>query len=273
MKRAFVLLMVFTLISFACEAQLRNPRSYGSKARSSDRMWQYRRWEIMSGIGTAQLYGDIGGFSQGENALGFKDFSFKNIRFSINGGMRYWLNPSFALRANLAIAGLHTTDSRGSNEGRGFESSTFIIEPSVLGEYDILKANYEAMNVFRRGNKNLIASLLNTINVYAFAGVGASVFNVKLIEGIGYSGTTSDGGIAAVIPVGIGARMQYNSRISFGIEWSNRFAINDYIDGYTSPFSNHNDMYRFFNFTYCYKLRTGKNGGPVFRGGGSGSGS
>jgi hypothetical protein len=271
MKRAYAFILIFSVISLACEAQLRNPRSYASKARSSDRMWQYRRWEIMTGIGTAQLYGDIGGYSQGENALGFKDFSFKNVRFSANGGMRYWLNPSFAIRANLGIAGLHTTDSRGSNEGRAFESSTFIIEPSVLGEFDILKAKYESMNLFKKRNKNLIASLLNTINIYVFAGAGASFYTIDLTEGVGYSGTTSEGGVAAVIPVGIGVRMQYNSRVSFGIEWSNRFAISDYIDGYTSPFSNHNDSYRFFNITYCYKLRTGKNGGPIFRGGGSGS--
>jgi hypothetical protein len=271
MKRAFIIIPLFLLISIAAEAQLRNPNKTRARANSVDRMWRYRRWEIMLGAGTATLYGDIGGYSKGENALGFKDFSFLNLRFSANGGMRYWLNPHFATRVNLGIAGLHTSDSRGSNEGRSFESSTFLFEPSLLGEFDILKANYESMSVFRRANKNLLSSLLNTINIYGYAGVGGSFFSVNLVEGVGYTGTTSEGGFAVVIPVGIGVRMVYNTRISFGIELSNRFAISDYIDGYTSEYSHHNDMYRFFNFTWCYKLRTGKNGGPVFRGSGSGS--
>jgi hypothetical protein len=270
MKRAFVLLMVFTFISFVCEAQLRSPRSYGAKSRTSNQMWQYRRWEMMFGLGTSQVYGDIGGFSKGENALGFKDFSFSKVRFSANAGMRYWLNPSFAARVNIGFAGLHASDSRGSNETRAFESSTILFEPSVIGEYNILSQKYESMYLFRRGNRKLFSSLLNTINIYAFAGVGGSVFTVDHnIEDP--TRKTSTGGFAPVFPVGIGARMVYNSRISFGIEWSNRFALSDYIDGYTSPYSNHNDMYRFFNFTYCYKLRTGTHGGPSFRGSGSGS--
>jgi hypothetical protein len=270
MKRAFVMIMLFGVISMACEAQLRNPRSYGSKSRSSDRMWQYRRWEMMFGVGTAQVYGDIGGYSKGENALGLKDFSFSKIRFSTNAGMRYWINPSFAARVNLGFAGLHASDSEGSNETRAFESSTIIFEPTLIGEYDILKPKYESMYLFRRGNRKLFSSLLNTINIYGFAGVGGAVFSVNHnIEDP--TRETSDGGFTVIFPVGLGIRMAYNSRVSFGIEWSNRFTLSDYIDGYTSDYSNHNDMYRFFNFTYCYKLRTGKNGGPVFRGSGSGS--
>jgi|WetSurMetagenome_2_1015567.scaffolds.fasta_scaffold138773_3 hypothetical protein len=269
MKRAFVLTLLLLVFAIGSQAQLRNPRSYGGKSRSSNKMWQYRRWELMVGAGTAQLYGDIGGYTQGESALGLKDFSFSNLRFSLNGGMRYWLNPSFAIRGNLAIAGLHASDSKGSNEVRGLYASTFLFEPSVLGEYDILKAKYESMYLFRRGNKKLFSSLLNTINIYGFAGVGGAIFTVD--HNIDPNLKSADGGFAAVFPVGIGVRMAYNSRVSFGIEYSNRFTLSDYIDGYTSDYSNHNDMYRFFNFTWCYKLRTGSKGGPSLHGSGSGS--
>jgi hypothetical protein len=272
MKRAVFLILFFTLICIAGEAQVRNPRSFRGRAFSSDKPWKYRRWEMMAGIGTSQLYGDIGGYTPGQNALGFKDFSFSNLRFSLNGGMRYWINDSFAVRGNLAIAGLHCSDDKGSNETRAFESSTFLFEPSVLGEVDIIKSKYESMNLFGKGSRNLFVSLLYTINVYGFAGVGGAVYSVNYND-VAVVGTLKDGGFSAVFPVGIGIRMQYNTRVSFGIEWSNRFTLSDYIDGYTSQYSNHNDMYRFFNLTYCYKLRTGKNGGPVFRGGGSGSGS
>jgi hypothetical protein len=270
MKRAFVLLMIFTVISFVCEAQLKNPKSFGGRFQGNSKPWKYRRWELMTGVGTAQMFGDIGGYTSGENALGLKDFSFSNLRFSLNGGMRYWISDRFATRLNLGFAGLHTSDSKGSNTGRAFESSTMLFEPSLLGEVEIIKAKYESMFLFGKSSRKLFSQLIYTFNVYGFAGFGGAVFKVSHnIDDP--SLLTSDGGFAPVFPVGIGVRMQYNTRVSFGIEWSTRFALSDYVDGYTSPYSKHNDMYRFFNITWCYKLRTGQHGGPVFRGAGSGS--
>jgi hypothetical protein len=270
MKRAFVLLMIFAVFSIVCEAQLKNPKSFRGRFQANSQQWKYRRWELMTGLGTSQMYGDIGGYTKGESAAGFKDFSFSNLRFSANGGMRYWIDDRFAVRLNLTMAGLHSSDSKGSNEGRAFESSTFIFEPALLGEVNIIKPKYESMFLFGKNTKGLLGQLIYTINVYGFAGVGGAIFSVdhNITDP---SLKTSDGGFAAVFPVGLGVRMQYNTRVSFGIEWSNSFALSDYIDGYTSDYSNHNDMYRFLKLTWCYKLRTGKHGGPVFRGAGSGS--
>ena len=40
------------------------------------RLWKMKRYEAVAGIGPSLFFGDIGGFSQGENILGFKDMSF-----------------------------------------------------------------------------------------------------------------------------------------------------------------------------------------------------
>jgi hypothetical protein len=227
-------------------------------------MWKYRRWEAIAGLGTAHLYGDIGGYSIGSNALGFKDFSFKNIRFNASGSLRYMLNEDFSLRLNLNITGLHATDSKGSNEARGLESSTFIIEPDLLAEYYLVKSKYDGVLLFSRGRKNFLPNLLNTFNVYGFAGLGAAIFKVNHNTSPHASGTYSNGGFAATIPFGFCLNMSWNNRTCFGVEFGVKFALSDYIDGYSSAYSKSNDFYHTITFTYSYKLRTGLHGGPSF---------
>ena len=262
MKRAFILIQVF-LIAIVCQAQLRNPRRLDTPFPGSNGIWKYRRWEAMIGAGTAHLYGDIGGYSKGSNALGFKDFSFKNLRFNVAGSLRYLLNQDFSLRLNFNITGLHASDSKGTNENRAFESSTFILEPDFLAEYYLIKSKYDGVLLFSRGKKNFFPNLLNTFNVYAFAGLGTAVYKVNHNDVV-VTGTTSNGGVALTIPAGFCLTMSWDSRSTFGVEFAIKFALSDYIDGYTSQYSKSNDNYHTITFTYSYKLKTGKHGGPSF---------
>jgi hypothetical protein len=263
MKRAFILIQLL-LLAVLCNAQIFSAkRSYRSSPGAGG-IWKYRRWEAMAGVGTAHLYGDIGGYSKGSNALGFKDFSFKNVRFNIEGSMRYMINPDFSLRLSLNFTGLHASDSKGSNEARVLESSTFIIEPDLLAEYYIVKSKYDGVLLFSKGRKNFLPNLLNTFNIYGFAGLGAATFKVDHNTSANASGTYSNGGFAATIPAGFCLSMSWNSRTTFGVELAVRYALSDYIDGYHSQFSKSNDLWHTITFTYSYKLKTGLHGGPSF---------
>ena len=51
----------------------------------SAQLWKMKRYEATAAVGTTQFYGDIGGFSIGDNALGFRDITFRQTRFSLNG--------------------------------------------------------------------------------------------------------------------------------------------------------------------------------------------
>jgi len=52
-------------------------------------LWKIRRFEVTAGIGTTQFYGDIGGYSNDENILGLRDFSFRQTLFNVNANARY----------------------------------------------------------------------------------------------------------------------------------------------------------------------------------------
>jgi len=66
----------------------------------------------------------------------------------------------------------HSTDARGSNINRGFESSTLFIEPSLIGEYYFIKNKSENSFVFLKGSNKLLTSIFESLDLYAFAGFG-----------------------------------------------------------------------------------------------------
>jgi hypothetical protein len=253
MKRSFIVVIILFFTVQLSDAQL----------------WKLRRWEAQLGIGPSFSFPDIGGFSVGDNFLGFRDLSYRQTRFDINGNLRYRLGRSTNMRLSLTYAMLHATDVRGSNEGREYEATTNLFEPAVMVEYYFIKNKYESSYLFLKG-KSLWA-LLSSLDFYAFTGIGGASFSVKgndaLIErGIAQPGTTADHGFSLVVPGGIGATLVYNPNLNFGLEFSGRWANTDYIDGFDPPIvSKVNDVYYFLNFTVTYKLKTSPKGLPSFR--------
>lgn len=236
---------------------------------SNAQLWKLRRWEAQFGVGPSFSFPDIGGFSIGDNFLGFRDLSYRQTRFDINGGLRYRLSRTVNTKLSFTYAMLHATDVRGSNEGREYESNTSLFEPALLLEYYVIKNKYESSYLFMKG-KSLWA-LLSSLDFYAFTGVGGASFSVKqndaLIErGLSEPGSTAENGFSLVVPVGIGATLIYNPNWNFGLEFSGRWANTDYLDGFDPHIvSKVNDVYYFLNFTVSYKLKTSPRGLPSFR--------
>ncbi len=249
MKRSLFVIVVFCFAIQISDAQL----------------WKLRRWEAQLGIGPSFSFPDIGGFTHGENILGFKDLSYRQTRFDVNGSLRYRLGRTSNLRLSLTYGMLHSTDDRGSNELRAREATTSLFEPALMFEYYFVKNKYESSYLFLKG-KSLWA-LLSSLDFYAFAGLGGLSYNVSdndvpinpLIE------ETKTSGFTTVIPGGVGATLVYSPNFNFGLEFSGRWANTDFIDGYTSTYSKVNDVYYFLNFTVTYKLKTTAKGLPSFR--------
>jgi hypothetical protein len=237
---------------------------------SDAQLWKLRRWEAQFGVGPSFSFPDIGGYTQGDNILGFKDLSYRQTRFDINGSLRYRLSRTANMRLSLTYAMLHATDVRGSNEGREYESVTSLFEPALMFEYYFIKNRYESSYLFLKG-KSLWA-LLSSLDFYAFAGVGGASFSVDandaLIErGITEPGSTDDHGLSLVVPGGIGATLIYNPNLNFGVEFAGRWANTDYLDGFNPDIlpNKAKDKYYFLNFTVTYKLKTSSKGLPSFR--------
>ena len=248
MKRAILFTLLFSLLGSVSHGQL----------------WKMRRWEAMGGVGPSLFFGDIGGFSRTKNVLGIRDMSLRQTRFNINGNLKYRITREFNARVSLTYGLLHGTDLRGSNEERGFEFSTSIFEPSVIGEYYFLKNSNENSYNFLKGRRDVLKQIFNSIDLYAFTGIGGVSFKVKGNDALADYGIES-GGFSAVVPVGVGATIVYTPQLNLGMEIGGRFAFSDYLDGYTSQYSKANDVYYFVNFIFSYKLRTGRNGLPTLR--------
>lgn len=246
MKRSLLLALIICLSAQMADAQL----------------WKLKRWEAEFGLGPSFSFPDIGGYTSGKNFLGFKDISYHQTRFNVSGSLKYRISRTANTRLSLGYIMLHSTDDRGSNEGREFESTTNIFEPSMMFEYYFVKNKYESSYLFLKG-KSLWA-LLSSLDFYAFAGFGGAVYNVKGNDALEQVGLPSSG-FAPVIPGGVGATLIFTPNLNFGVELGGRYAFTDYLDGYTSQYSKSRDVYYLLNFTVTYKLKTSPKGLPSFR--------
>jgi hypothetical protein len=241
---------------------------------SSAQLWKMKRYEATAAVGTTQFYGDIGGFTIGDNVLGFRDITFKQTRFSVNGSFRYFITDNIAARLSFTWGMLHADDIRGSNnDGRLYETSSFIYEPSILGEYYFVR-NRERNSflfqtyMYRRNSR--VRDFFRSIDVYALTGIGGAGYNVfygndRIQATWDDDPSLSRSGFAAVLPLGVGAKLTMDPNLLIGVELAGRYALSDYLDGYTSEWSKRNDAYHTFSVTVNYRIKTARNGLPSFR--------
>jgi hypothetical protein len=248
MKRSLLTILLFCFIISLADGQI----------------WKLKRWEAVVGLGPSFFFGDVGGYSKTKNILGLRDITYKQTRFDLNVNLKYRITQDINLRLSFTSGFLHATDIRGSNENRGFESSTLIIEPAFIGEYYFIKNKAEDSYLFTKGQNTGFIGLVKSLDFYAFTGIGGLGYSIKGNSRLENFGINS-GGFTAVIPVGIGATLIYSPNYNFGVELSGRYSFSDNLDGYTSQYSSSNDVYYFLNFTVTYKLKTGANGWPSFR--------
>ncbi|MBN1387687.1 MAG: hypothetical protein JW965_04525 [Bacteroidales bacterium] len=247
MKRVFLILFLFAFLYPVASGQL----------------WKLRRYEIYGGIGTAQVFGDIGGFSIGENAWGFKDLMINQTRFNIKAGMRYRIVERVGIAFDLNYGYMHASDIKGSNESRGYESSTSLFESIIKGEYYFLKNNAESSYRFIKGER-VITSLIARLDGCIYTGLGPTFFNVRPNDALEDRDMTTSG-VALAIPVGLGFNYVFSPNSLIGFDFGLRYTTSDYIDGYTSQYSRRNDVYYFMTFVYTHKLKTSEKGLPTFR--------
>jgi hypothetical protein len=233
-------------------------------------LWKMKRYEATAGLGTSQFYGDIGGYTIGENAIGLKDITFRQTMFNVNGAFRYFIIDNITARLSFTYAMFHATDARGSNEIRGYESYTNLFEPSLTGEYYFVRNRERNSFLFQRNRglkRSRMRDFLNSIDGYAFTGIGGAGYNV-FWRNVKFATERPDmktSGFTAVIPLGIGAKVALDPNILIGVELSARYAFSDYLDGYTSQWSDRNDIYHTFSVTFNYRIRTARSGLPSFR--------
>jgi hypothetical protein len=248
MKRTILLIVILGIFVQLSEAQL----------------WKLKRIELTGGLGTTTFFGDVGGYSHGENWAGLKDITFLQTRYNLSFNIKYRIAQNVNIRLGLSGGIMHATDQRGSNENRGFEVTTTFLEPVLLGEYYILRNSAENSYLFNKGRKKGLIGILRSLDFYAFSGIGGLNYylnpNDKLRP---YVTTMKD--FVPIVPLGIGGNFSAYPSLNLGAELGFRYAFSDNLDGYTSQYSSANDVYYFFNLTVTYRLKIRKNVLPDFR--------
>ncbi|MBN2614009.1 MAG: hypothetical protein JXB00_20800 [Bacteroidales bacterium] len=221
--------------------------------------WKLKRYEAIAGIGTLNMFTDLG-VSNAESLLGFRmDFTRPNIY----AGVRYKFSHAFSGKFGLAYGYGYSDDVTNDRGTDGFKSNTHIIEPSVTAEYYIKKEQrrYKSVAIYnRRGMLNDYS----TFGIYAFGGIAGLYYNVVHDINPRDYDVLKNSGFTLAIPIGLGFKYIYSDKIVFGYEIGPRYVFSDYLDGFTTEDSKHNDVYWLTTLTLAYKIKTSRRNIPLF---------
>lgn len=205
--------------------------------------------------GLNHFFGDLGGFTSGNNALGFRDVSVQQVGMNLGAGFRYRLFDRLSAKVTLTAGMFHSSDAHGQFVSRGYEETTFFVESALTGEYYFIRNKVEENYLFIKNKRSSKFSYISYIDFYAFGGIGAISYNARPNSKL-FPFATGRTGLYPVIPAGIGVIKNFRGSRSLGIEIGGRYAFSDEIDDFAPPTSKSNDIYYFLNITFNWKLKT-----------------
>jgi OOP family OmpA-OmpF porin len=228
--------------------------------------WKLKRIEGILGIGTTNVYGDLGGAPNATSVLFIQDITFRGTRPSIYAGLRYRHSRNGTIKTSLIYGYSKTKDFEGSrNENRGFSSATQLLELSGTYEYYFLPEQRRLRSAAMFNRRGMINDY-SSIGAYVFAGLGATLYwpDLKLSEERLGDKYKDNMGITAAVPVGVGIKYIISDKWIFGYEIGYRQTISDFLDGFESPYSKRFDTYWISSFNLSYRITTTRRGIPVW---------
>ena len=231
----------------------------------SAQQWKLKRVEGIVGIGTTNVYSDLGGAPNATNLLFIKDITFRSTRPSIYAGLRYRVNPRSSVKTSFINGYSKTSDNEGSrNENRGFTSVTQLLEISGHYEYYLLR-EFRFMRSAAMFNRRGMINDYSRVGFYVFSGLSATLYwpdlEVTPRAGDRYK---DDMGITPAIPLGAGLKVIISDKWMFGYEIGYRQSTSDFMDGFISPWSKRWDGYWISSFNIIYRMATSRRGIPIF---------
>jgi len=225
--------------------------------------WKQNRVEAFLGLPVNHYFGDVGNSANTNIITSIKDVRIKALRPGFGGGIGFKVNPLISAQASLNVGFIGNTDDGSYYSTRGYSFSTFSTEITVKGIYYLIPESnqnyYYRIMDFRGGLKHINKPL----SLYVFAGAGGLFFNASPNDALlsrtpppGFSKPEVDDSkhFTLVIPAGLGVKYEFYPRFQFGIELGARYVTTDYLDAFSSVYSQHNDMYYTINFNVYYKV-------------------
>jgi hypothetical protein len=232
---------------------------------SFGQQWKMLRYEAALGLGSTNVYGDLGGAPNATNLLFIKDITFRNTRPSIYTALRYKLDPKMALKFNLVYGYSRNEDFNNSrNEGREFISITNLIEVSAQYEFYFLQEERRLKSAAMFNRRGMVNNY-STIGAYVFAGAGGVVYWSELdMERRPIDTYKPEAGITLALPIGVGIKYVLSDQWMLGWELGYRHTISDFLDGIQTPWSNNTDVYWISTLNLSYRIPTSRRGIPIF---------
>ena len=231
--------------------------------------WKLKRYEAIVGVGTANYFGDIGGSIDESNWFGLKDLEISGTRPSFYLGARYKIRPNIAVKANFIYGFLTGSDENSLYSDRGYSFTGSLFEPSLQAEYSIISEE-QRTRTSAMFNRRGMMNNYSKFNIYVFAGIGGAFAHAEQ-TGV-YPDRVSTGGqidfvkdkaFGLVFPAGVGGKFVLSGYWSVGAELGGRLATTDYLDGFTTIWSEHNDIYYFLTLQVIYRVKTSRQGYPI----------
>jgi hypothetical protein len=232
---------------------------------SSAQPWKMLRYEGTLGIGSTNVYGDLGGAPNAESLLFIRDITFRGTRPSIYGAIRYKIDPKTAIKFNLIYGFSKTTDFDGSrNETRKFISTSNLIEFSGQYEFYFLQEDRRLKSSAMFDRRGMINNY-STLGAYVFAGIGATAFwsdlEIERREGDVYKTGPS---VTLALPIGLGIKYILSDHWMLGWELGYRHTLSDFLDGIRTPWSDNPDVYWISSLNLSYRIPTSRRNLPEF---------
>jgi len=228
--------------------------------------WKLKRIEGILGIGTTNVYSDLGGAPNASGLLFIKDITFRSTRPSVYAGLRYRVDPKSTVKVALAYGYSKATDFAGSrNENRGFTSVTQLLEFSANYEYYFLPEHRRLRSAAIFNRRGMINDY-SSFGAYAFIGLGTSLYKPDLVYTEPRAGDQYNNniGITGTIPLGLGIKYILSDKWILGYEIGYRQTLSDYLDGFKPPSSKRDDVYWISTFNLSYRIATSRRGLPIF---------
>lgn len=233
---------------------------------STGQQWKMKRIEAQFGIGTTNVYGDLGGAPDATSLLFIKDITFRTTRPSFYLGLRYKANQRLTVKTAFIYGNSKTEDFLGSrNENRGFVSTTRLFEFSGNLEYYFLPEQ-RLLNSAAMFNRRGMINNYSSFAAYVFAGIGATMYwpSTEIDEPRAGDKYKDNMGITPVFPLGIGLKYIISDDWILSYEIGYRQTLTDFLDGLKPPSSKRPDIYWISSFNFSYRIPTSRRGLPIF---------
>lgn len=227
--------------------------------------WKMLRYEGTLGIGSTNVYGDLGGAPNAESLLFIRDITFRNTRPSIYGAIRYKIDARTALKVNLIYGYSKTEDFAGSrNETREFISTSNLIEFSAQYEFYFLQEERRLKSTAMFDRRGMVNNY-STLGAYVFAGLGATTFWSNLeIEQREIDVYRPGPSVTLALPIGLGLKYIISDQWLLGWELGYRHTLSDFLDGIQTPWSENTDVYWISSLNLSYRIPTSRRNIPEF---------